>query len=141
MALTITDARALAMCNDLVDAFDNSAAAPTLEIYTGSAPGPNGGVTGSLLASFDLDTTAAFGPAQMSGTNAVATLTGLPISATIAATGQAGYFRMNDDAGVAILEGTIGTTGADLILDTVSLVQDATLQITSLTISVPTTGV
>jgi hypothetical protein len=140
MALTITDARALSMCNDLVDAFDNSGSAPTLVIYTGSAPGPGNAASGTLLVSLDLDTTAAFGAASMSGSNAVATLSGLPVSATIAATGDAGYFRMNDDAGAAILEGTVGTSGADLILDTISLVQDATFQITSLTISVPTQG-
>lgn len=140
MALTITDARALAMCDNLVDAFDNSGSAPTLEIRTGSAPGPGAAATGTLLVTLSLDTTAAFGAASMSGSNAVATLTGLPVSATIAASGTAGYFRMNDDAGTAILEGTVGTSGTDLVLDTISLVQDATFQITSLTISVPTTG-
>lgn len=140
MALTITDARALSMCNDLVDAFDNSGSAPTLEIRTGTAPGPGVAATGTLLVSLDLDATAAFGAASMSGSNAVATLTGLPVSATIVASGTAGYFRMNDDAGTAILEGTVGTSAADLVLDTTSLVQDATFQITSLTISVPTQG-
>lgn len=139
MALNITDARALSMCNDLVDAFDNSGSAPTLVIYSGAAQGVNA-AAGTALVTLNLDTTAAFGAAAMSGSNAVATLSGLPVSATIAATDTAGHFRMLDDAGTVILEGTVGTSGADLILDTVSLVQDATFQITSLTISVPTQG-
>lgn len=140
MALTISDARALAMCDNLVDAFDNSGSAPTLEIRDGSGAGPDSAAAGNLLVSLDLDTTAAFGAAQIVGSSAVATLTGLPVSATIAASGTAGHFRMIDDAGTAILEGTVGTSGTDLVLDTTALVQDATFQITSLTISVPTQG-
>ena len=137
MALNITDARAISMCDNLVDAFDNSASAPTLVIYSGAPAGVNA-AAGTALVTLDLDTTAAFGGAAMSGNAAVATLAGLPVSGTIAATGTAGHFRMLDDAGTVILEGTVGTTATDLVLDTVSLVSGATFQITSLTLSVPT---
>jgi hypothetical protein len=137
MALIITDARALSMCNDLVDAFDSSGSAPTLVIYSGSVPAIDAAASGELV-SLDLDSTAAFGAASMVVNDAVATLTGTP-SGTITATGDASYFRMISDAGTVILQGTVGTGGGfDLNVDTVTLQTGATFELTSLSIKVPT---
>ena len=143
MALTITSARALSMCNDLVDSFDTDGTTSSLVVYSGSVPvDADASVTGSILVTLPLDATETFGAAQDTGSAATATLTGLPLTATISASGTATHFRMIADDDTVILQGTVGTTGsgADLLLDVTSLVQDATFQITSLSISVPKQG-
>ena len=143
MALTITSARAISMCNDLVDSFDTDATASSLVVYSGSIPADaDAASTGGVLVVLPLDETNTFSAAVDTGSAAVATLTGLPRTTTIAASVTATYFRMIADDDTVILQGSVGTSGsgADLILDVTALVQDATFQITSLSLSVPKQG-
>lgn len=143
MALTITSARAISMCNDLVDSFDTDGTTGSLVVYAGTAPADaDAAASNSILVTLDLEDPETFGAATDTGSAAVATLTGLPVVGTIAASGTATHFRMIADDDTVILQGTVGVTGsgADLILDTTALVQDATFQITSLTLSVPKQG-
>lgn len=54
------------------------------------------------------------------------------------ATGTATFFRiLTEDGGTVICQGTVGTSSADLILNTVSITSGSTVSITSATITLP----
>lgn len=104
-----------------------------IKIFTGTAPANCGTAdTGTLLVTFAGNATA-FGSAA-SGVltaNAVA-------SATAAGTGTAGYFRIYPSAATttnAVVQGTCGTSGADMILTNTSINSGQTCNFTSLTIT------
>lgn len=136
MALAIATAARNAACDAVVDLLDAGAAAPTIKLYTGSSPGPNSAVTGTLLATFTLDATAAFGAAA----TGVATLDVSPaITTTGAAAGTAGYFRAADSNANAVFDGTVTATGGggDLELNTTTISVGLSLEITSGTVTMP----
>lgn len=127
MALTITAAAAQSMGAALATAIGSAA---TIEIRSGSKPAtPETAASGTLLA-----TVAVSG--SFTSTGGVLTAAD-PASVTIAATGTAGYFRLKTSGGTAILDGTVGTSGADMNLATVALSSGATLDLGVPTITVP----
>jgi hypothetical protein len=127
MALTVAAASADAMGVALAT---NIGAAATIEIRTGSKPAtPETTVTGTLLA-----TVAISGSFTSSG----GVLTAAdPASVSVVATGTAGYFRLKKSGGTAVLDGTIGTSGADMNLTTTSLVSGGTVDLGVPSITVP----
>jgi hypothetical protein len=127
MALTVAAASADAMGVALAT---NIGAAATIEIRTGSKPAtPETTVTGTLLA-----TVAISGSFTSSG----GVLTAAdPASVSVVATGTAGYFRLKKSGGTAVLDGTIGTSGADMNLTTTSLVSGGTVDLGVPSIIVP----
>lgn len=105
-----------------------------LELYTGTQPAtPDTALSGNtLLATLALSATA-FGAAS-SATKTANTIT----SATAAATGTATFFRAyKSDATTAVIDGSVGTSGADLNLNTTSIVTGATVSVSSWTVSDP----
>lgn len=124
--------------NTLADALDNlintGAGTATLTIYSGSQPAnPNTALSGNTaLATFNL-ANPAFGTAA---SGAIA-LSGVPLSDAADATGTATFFRIVDRGGAAVVDGTVGTSGADLNLTTTSISTGVTVEITSLTITMP----
>lgn len=129
-----TEIRDLA-CNAVVDALDAGAGAPTLKVYTGTQPASaEDAATGTLLATFTLDATAAFG-ASSSG---VATLDVSPaISAVAAATGTAGWFRAADSTDANRIDGSVGQGSGDLSLDNTSITSGQTVNLVSWTVTMP----
>lgn len=107
----------------------------TLAIYTGTQPAtPESAVTGTLLGTLTLNATA-FGAAS----GGVITANAITGDTTADATGTAGYFRIwKSDGTTAVLDGTVGTSGADLNLNSVAIQAGADIEITSLTITLPT---
>lgn len=110
-----------------------------IRIYTGSAPGPDNAITGTLLATLTLAATA-FGAAA----SGVSTAAAIGSDTSAAATGTAGYFRVSlsaDATGISTtlkrLEGTVGTSGADMILNSVSIALGGTIAITAFTYTHP----
>lgn len=122
-----------AACDALVDLLDASGSG-TLKIYDGTQPAnANTSVsTQTLLATITLDSTA-FGSAS----SGVATLASTPLSATAAATGTASWFRAADGGGATVFDGSVGTSSADLILNTTSITSGNTVQVTSGTVTMP----
>ncbi len=110
-----------------------------LEIWSGSQPGDaNQSLTGTKLAKLSLSATS-FGTPVASGSTGsrVVTATANSITSSGAlATGTAGYFALlkSDDATVVAM-GSVGTSGADLNLNTLSLVSGGTVAITAFTIT------
>lgn len=109
-----------------------------LAIYTGSQPALNGALTGTLLATLSLSGTAFAASTAASGT-VTATANSIT-SATAAATGTAGYFVLLKSDGTTIVgTGTVGTSGADLNLNSTSIVSGANVAVTSFTVTMPET--
>lgn len=114
-------------------------AAGHIKIFTGAMPATaETADSGTLLSTLTLSVTA-FPASADPGTTGLATATANAITSdtNAAATGTAGYFRAYDSAGVCIVQGTVGTSLADMILNTISIVAGATVAITSWTVTLP----
>lgn len=124
------------MCDAAVDLFDGG----VLEIRTGAAPGAGAADSGTLLVSITLPTPA-FGAAAAG----VAAKAGTWEDASADATGTAAHFRIKQagDTGGATgatderIEGTVGTSGADLNLDSVSITAGQGVTIDTFTATQP----
>ena len=127
MALTISAAAAQAMGAALASEIGASA---TIEIRTGAKPAtPETAASGTLLA-----TVAISGSFTSSG----GVLTAAdPAAATVAATGTAAHFRLKKSGGTAVLDGTVGTSGADMNLSSTSLIAGGTVDLGMPSITVP----
>jgi len=129
MALTqnISNAAASAAA-DAVCALLNSG---FIDIYDGSQPANVGTAIGAQvkLAGLTLAATA-FGAAS----NGVATAGAIGSDSDADATGTAAWFRAyKSDHTTAVFDGSVGTSGCNLNLGTVSIVQHGTVSVTSLT--------
>lgn len=104
-------------------------AAGTLVIGTSSLSGATG-----VLATVNLSTT----PATVSGD--VLTISGVPLSTTASATGTAAKAELRNNAGTVIVSGlTVGTSGTDVIISNTAITSGQTVQVTSGTITHPST--
>lgn len=99
-------------------------------IYTGTIPANVGTApTGTLLVQFA-------GNATSFGTAAAAVLTANAVAGVNASgTGVAGYFRINTSAGTAVVQGTVGTSGTDMIVTNTNIATGQACTFTSLTVT------
>jgi hypothetical protein len=110
-----------------------------IKIFSGAMPATaETADSGTLLSTLTLSVTA-FPASADPGTTGLATATANAITSdtNAAATGTAGYFRAYDSAGVCIVQGTVGTSLADMILNTTSIAAGATVAITSWVVTLP----
>lgn len=104
-----------------------------IKIFSGAIPANCGTAdTGTALVTF-AGNAAAFGSVanQVLTANAVA-------SAVAAATGTAGYFRIYPNAATttnAVVQGTCGTSGTDMVLTNTSIASGQTVNFNSLTVT------
>jgi len=97
-----------------------------LRIYAGVRPA-TGGAAGTVLA--ELTCNATFAPAASSG---VLTLNAIAQDTAANATGTAAWFRLfKADGTTIVLDGDVGASGSDLNLNTVSIVLNAAVSVTS----------
>lgn len=131
----ITNAIASAMCDALVDAIDTGGAG-SIRIYDSTIPTDADTAVGAqvLLAEPVFNATA-FGAAS----NGVATANAITDDSSADATGTAAWFRIVNGSGTTILDGTVGTSGEDLNLNTTSIVSGATVSITAFSVTMPKT--
>lgn len=102
-----------------------------LRIYDGTVPTRCDDSIGAsvLLAGLVMNSTA-FGASS----NGVITAGAITQDSSADATGTATYFRIWDSAGTtAYIQGTVGTSGADLNLNSVAISAGAAVSVTSLT--------
>lgn len=138
MTLSLPTASRNAAADAVVDRLDAGAGAPTIKVYSGSKPASaNDAATGTLLVTFTLDGTAAFGAAGATTAGQADLDVSPAISATAAATGTAGWFRAADSDGNTVFDGTAGTTGTDLILNSTSITSGATVNLLSGSVTMP----
>jgi hypothetical protein len=137
---TLSNAAAIAACDAIVDLIDGGSGAGKLRIYDGSQPAnPDVAVsTQTLLAEIELNDPA-FGSAADGTPGGVATADVDPALTDSSAndTGTAAWFRVVDSDNTAIIDGSVGTSDADLILNTTSIVAGAAVTISSWTFTVP----
>lgn len=100
-----------------------------LRIYDGSRPA-TGGTATTLLAQLALSATAA---AAASG--GVLTFNAISNDSSADATGTATWSRIATSGGTAVIDGSVGTSGADINFNTTSFVSGAVIAVTSLTIT------
>lgn len=126
----------------MLDAFDdaaNAGSAAVINIYDGSVPADADASIGAstLLAQLTMSATA-FGAAADAAPNGTLTAAAITADSSANATGTASYFRvLTQNAGTTICQGTVGTSSADLVLNTVSITSGSTVSITSFVITMP----
>jgi hypothetical protein len=110
-----------------------------IKIFSGAMPATaETADSGVLLSTLTLSVTAFPASADPGSTGlATATANAITSDTNAAATGTAGYFRAYDSAGVCIVQGTVGTATADMILNTTSIAAGATVAITSWVVTLP----
>ena len=139
MALTfqISNAAAQAMLTALGAQIDAGTAA-VINIYTGAQPvDVETAATGTLLAELTCSATAFSGISDINP-GARATFAAITADSSANASGTAGYFRiLTQTGGTAVCQGSVGTSGADLNLNTTSITAGSQVSITSATIDQP----
>ena len=108
-----------------------------LNIYSGTQPADgDAAITGTLLASLTMNATAFTGPSGTASTDQVLTAGAITSDSSADNTGTATHFRLFKTGGtVKILDGSVGTSAADLILNSVSISAGATVAVTSMTLT------
>ncbi len=126
MALTLSNAARSAAADGVVDLIDNSGPG-NVEFRTGSTPG-----SGTILVEITF-ANPAFGGAS----NGVASVSGTP-SANAVADGEAGCFEIRDGLDAVVMSGLVGDgAGGEITFDDATVVNGATITITSLTYTQP----
>jgi hypothetical protein len=123
------------MLSALKTAIDAGTAA-IITIYTGSQPTDADTAIGAqtLLATLTMDATA-FGAVSDDTPGAIMTAAAITPDTSADATGTAAWFRMLTQAGgTTIMDGSVGTSGADINFNTVSFTAGSQIEITSMTI-------
>lgn len=113
------------MLNAIRDAIDGGAGAGLLRIYDGSRPATGGAAT-TLLAELTFTDPCSAGAAA-----GALTMSAITQDSSANATGTATWFRCVDSTGTFVVDGSVGTSGADLNLVTVSIVATQPVQVTS----------
>lgn len=118
----------------------NSGDSGSIKIYSGVQPAnPDTAVTNQvLLAELSLPVPA-FGTAVDTGAEATATANTIPPETSVNTTGTASWFRVEDGAGNAIIDGDISESGGggDMILNSTSLFQNGIVTVTSWVVRFP----
>ncbi len=137
---TISNAAAIAACDAIVDRLDEGASAAVLRIYADTQPtGVDCAVDGQVLCAELTLNDPAFGAASDAdpGGRATADVSPVPTDSSANATDTATWFRVSTSGGTAVIDGSVGTSAADLILNTVSIVAGAEVTLTAWTFTVP----
>lgn len=132
-ALRLTNAAVNAEADAFSDLLDNG----YLRIYSGTQPATaDTALSGNtLLAELRFSATSA--PAASAGVLTFSTITS---DTTADATGTATFFRtFKSDGTTAVHDGSVGTSSADLVLNSVAIQAGAQVDVTSLTHTVPKT--
>ncbi len=136
MAISISTAARNAAVSAVTALVDADVGPGTIAIRSGGKPAAvSDPATGTLLATFTLADPAFTGPVA-----GVMTLDTTPVlSTTGVAAANAGWFRMFDNSGDAVMDGTVTVTagGGDLELNTVAISIGLTVEITAGTVTMP----
>jgi hypothetical protein len=105
---------------------------PIIRIYSGTQPAsPDAALSGNTVLA-ELACSSAFAAAAASG---VLTANAITSDSSADNTGTATWFSILTSGGTRIADGTVGTSGSDLNLNTTSIVAGAQVSISSLTIT------
>ena len=131
MALGVLTALRTTWAQDIADLINAGSAGGKIKIYDGSQPA-TGGTATNLLATLTFSATC-----EASVTSGVLTFDTISSDTSADATATATWFRITDSDDTFVLDGTVGTSGADLNFDSTSIVTGGTVAISSWTITAP----
>jgi len=123
MTVTLETVARNAACDGVVDLVDSGAGTATLVCYTAAD---------ATLITINLPNPA-FGAASVG----VATANGTPLSGTASATGTLAKYAVFSRDSTKLWGGSIGTSGADMIVDNTSITSGQTMNVTSWTHNQP----
>jgi hypothetical protein len=127
----ISNAAARAALDAKVDLLDVGGAG-SLKIYQGTRPDKvDSALAGETLLSEHTLSLPAFGAAADASPNATATAGAIGTDNSANNTGTAQFFRAFNGSGTAVIDGNVGTSSADLILDSVSITAGQQVSISS----------
>jgi len=129
MTIKISTAARNAAADAIVDLVDGGASFGKIRVYDGTQPaGPGTAVsTQTLLAEFTLPD-----PAYGAASTGVTALDATPvITATGVGAGTATWFRALDSNNVAVFDGSAGTSGTDMIMNTATVSVGLALEISA----------
>jgi hypothetical protein len=123
-----------AQVNAIRDLIDAGAAGGTINIYNGTQPatGETALSGNTLLATLTFSGTSA--PNAAAG---VLTFNAITEDSSADATGTATFARLRDSNGVDVIDMDVGTSGASINLNTVSIVAAGAVRMTSGTLTAP----
>lgn len=130
------------VAQDMADAFTaalDAGTAAIIRIYDGTQPTDADTAIGAqvLLAELTMSATS-FGAATDAAPGAIITANSITSDSSANATGTATWFRMLTQAGgTVIADGSVGTSSADLVMNTVSITSGSIVSITAFTITMP----
>lgn len=133
MALGFSTALRTAIAQAIIDTLDSGAGAATLKIYDGTRPA-TGGTATNLLATFTLAD-----PCGVASAGVVTIDADPDLTTTWTGTGTATWFRMETSNPTFVIDGSVGTTGADLNLTSIAADGASTVTITDGTFTVGNT--
>ena len=120
-------------CETMINAFTALLNNGTLQVYSGSQPAVDGGLSGTLLATLTFGATA-FANAVASGSGGSAAANTIT-SGNAGNTNTAGYFALVTSGSATVGTGSVGTSGADLNFNTLSIVSGAVVACTAFTVT------
>jgi hypothetical protein len=141
----ISNECALLGLNAIVDNLDEGAGAAVIQGRSGTQPADaDTSTTGTLLFTL-VCSDPAFGNAADDTPGAIATADAIADDSSADATGTLGYCRGSSTADGATpaddhIDGSVGTSDADFIFNTLSIVSGATIAMSSWTVSLPESG-
>lgn len=122
-----------ALADAFVDLFDAGSGAGYIEIRSGTRPSSaNDAATGTLLATLTLSDPA-FGDAS----SGVATASAITSDTSADNTGTASWARGYDSDDTVVGDFSVGTSGAEINLDSTSITAGGTVGLSSFTVTMP----
>lgn len=126
---------AVATRNAMLDAITTAVGSNgLLRIYSGTQPaGPGTAITTQTLLA-ELACSATFAAGASSG---VLTASAISSDSAANASGTATWYRLCTSGGTGVVDGTVGTTSSDLVLNTTSIVSGGPVAVTAFTYTAP----
>jgi hypothetical protein len=129
MTIGILTAVRNAMLDAISAQINAGAGAGLLRIYIATQPATCGTAT-TLLAELTFSD-----PCAAAASGAVLTMSAITADSAANATGTATWFRATDSTGACVLDGTAGTTGTDMILNSAAISTGQQVSASSFTIT------
>lgn len=129
MTVALATSLRTARADAINTALNAGSGAGLLRVYDGTRPS-TGGTATNLLAELTLSD-----PASSGASSGVLTFSAITADSSANATGTATWCRMVDSDGTFVLDGDVGTSGADFNLNTTSITSGVQVSCTSATIT------
>lgn len=131
MALGMTALLRNARLDAITTKIDAGAGAGTLKIYTGTRPATGAAITTEVL----LATLTFSDPSAPAAAAGVLTFNAISQDSAADATGTASWGRIADSAGLFVCDCSVAVSGADININTVSIVLNAAVSVTAGTLT------